>query len=293
VCNKSIANFKKSSVVIFLPTLVGADLSKRVGMGDLASPLPFMRQGKTGSEKLDKAVLASLGASYGMMQQIADGLGEMASGDFAKGAEKVLPLKVASNMIRTARYADEGLTNKNGEQDTEQDWRDHRATFEPEKSEEWKRWTRANGKPLEQAQFAAWLEENLKDIIPGEGLPTGGEMLALANDFEAKQDMRLKSSIRLQSGGVRLEFVEDEDKGTLAAMRLFEKFQIAVPVFRADEQRYPVTARLRYRPKDGKVTFWYELIRHDLVMEQAARNLVEFIRGKAGMPFFFGNPFAA
>jgi uncharacterized protein YfdQ (DUF2303 family) len=185
------------------------------------------------------------------------------------------------------------ILNDHGEQDTEQDWRDHRATFEPEKSEEWKRWTRANGKPLEQAQFAAWLEENLKDIIPGEGLPTGGEMLALANDFEAKQDMRLKSSIRLQSGGVRLEFVEDEDKGTLAAMRLFEKFQIAVPVFRADEQRYPVTARLRYRPKDGKVTFWYELIRHDLVMEQAARNLVEFIRGKAGMPFFFGNPFAA
>lgn len=128
-----------------LPTLVGADLSKRVGMGDLASPLPFMRQGKTGSEKLDKAMLASLGASYGMMQQIADGLGEMASGDFAKGAEKVLPLKVASNMIRTARYADEGLTNKNGE-----------LILAPEKFSSWDLALRAAGfQPTIEADYYA------------------------------------------------------------------------------------------------------------------------------------------
>lgn len=128
-----------------LPTLVGADLSKRVGMGDLASPLPFMRQGKTGSEKLDKAMLASLGASYGMMQQIADGLGEMASGDFAKGAEKVLPLKVASNLIRTARYADEGLTNKNGE-----------LVLAPEKFSSWDLALRAAGfQPTIEADYYA------------------------------------------------------------------------------------------------------------------------------------------
>lgn len=182
------------------------------------------------------------------------------------------------------------ILNDHGGQETEQNWRDHRASFTPEKSEEWKRWTEKHGTQFSQVGFATFLEDNLKDITAGEGFPTGGNMLQMAVDFEAKQDMRFKSATRLQSGGVRMEYVADEDKSTVAAMQVFEKFQIGVPVFRADTQRYPLTARLRYRVKEGVLVFWYELIRPDLLMEQASRELVEAIRASSGLPFFFGTP---
>lgn len=191
---------------------------------------------------------------------------------------------------KTGEMGFTAIINDHGEEETQQAWRDHRATFVPEKSEEWKRWTDKHGSQFSQVQFALFLEENLKDIISADGMPTGTQMLEMALGFEAKQDMRFKSAVRLQSGGVRLEYVEDEDKNTIASMQMFEKFQIAVPVFRADESRYPVTARLRYRVKEGALVFWFELIRADLVMEQASRALVETIRTKVGFPFFFGSP---
>lgn len=180
------------------------------------------------------------------------------------------------------------ILNDNGEEEQQPNWRDHTASFTPEKSEEWKRWTGLNGKELEQVGFAVFLEDNLKDISAGEGFPAGGDILQMALNFEANESMRFKSATRLQSGGVRMEYVSDEDKGTIEAMQVFERFQIGIPVFRDDTSRYPVTARLRYRVRDGKVKFWYELIRSDLVMEAAARAMVKEIRETAGMPFFFG-----
>jgi uncharacterized protein YfdQ (DUF2303 family) len=172
---------------------------------------------------------------------------------------------------------------------------DHKATHVPEKSVEWATWiSKAGfGNAMGQMEFAAFLEENLKDITAtDDGMPSGSAMLQMALDFEAKQDMRFKSAVRLQSGGVRMEYVADEDKNTVESMKVFERFQIAVPVLRDDTSRYPITARLRYRQRDGKLAFWYELIRADLVMEHSARALVENIRTRAGLPFFFGSPFA-
>lgn len=186
------------------------------------------------------------------------------------------------------------ILNDHGEEEEQQNWRDHQAIYIPEKSVEWQTWIDHDGPAcgMSQIQFALFLEDNLKDIAStADDLPTGGAMLQMAIDFEAKQDMRLKSAVRLQSGGVRMEYVEDEDKNTVAAMKVFERFQIGIPVLRDDTERYPITARLRYRHRDGKLTFWYELIRPDLIMERSAKALVSKIKDGAGVPFFFGFPF--
>lgn len=98
-----------------LPTLVNIDLSKRVGLGDLGSPLPFMRQGKTGSEQAGNFLAAAAGPAVGTIATMYDGLIELGKGEYAKAAEKIIPIKLAQNMVRTGRYAADGLTNKNGE----------------------------------------------------------------------------------------------------------------------------------------------------------------------------------
>ncbi|MGT2507887.1 DUF2303 family protein [Cupriavidus basilensis] len=185
-----------------------------------------------------------------------------------------------------------GIINDHGEDEARPQWRDHTARFSPEFSEEWRRWFGGNRKTVGQSEFAAFIEENLKDIVSpeGSGLPSGAHMLEMALSFEANQDMRFKSAIRLTNGGVQMSFTQDDDNQTLAKMQMFERFAIGIPVFWNGDP-YRIDARLRYRVREGKLTFWYELIRQDKTLEAATTSLIATIREKTGTPFFFGEPF--
>lgn len=168
-------------------------------------------------------------------------------------------------------------------------WRAHVATYTPEPSAEWKTWSAANTKPQEQLAFAEFIERNELDIATQEGYPTSLQMLQLATEFEANSDKRIKSVARLQGGGVRLEYIDDDHPETLAQMKLFERFQIGIPVFWAGPA-YRIDARLKYRHGGGKVAFWYDLIRPDRVHEAAARELIEHVRqGIGSVPLLMGS----
>lgn len=181
------------------------------------------------------------------------------------------------------------LVNDHGGPPDGQQWRDHTAGYTPVFSEEWRRWIGGNKAQYSQAEFAAFLEENLQDIASVEGMPTGSQLLEMAVSFEANQDKRFKSSIRLQSGGVQLNFVEDDDAQTLQQMKLFEKIAIGIPVF-WNGAAYRLDARLRYRVTQGTLKFWYELIRQDKVIEDATKTMIEKIKTETGVAFYFGAP---
>lgn len=183
-----------------------------------------------------------------------------------------------------------GILNDHGADEQAAAWRDHRATFKPEFSEEWSRWTGKHKQAFSQPDFAAFIEDNLKDIASVDGSPTGSQMLEMALTFEANQDMRFKSAIRLQSGGVQMAFTQDDDAQTIQKMQVFDRFSLGMQVFRNGDA-YRIDARLRYRVREGKLTFWFELIRQDKVLEAATQTLITRIREQSGMPFFFGNPF--
>lgn len=182
------------------------------------------------------------------------------------------------------------IINDHGEDEDKPAWRDHKAAFTPLFSEEWVRWVGKHKQAFTQAEFASFIEENLKDIASVDGQPTGAQMLEMALTFEANQDMRFKSAIRLQNGGVQMSFVQDDDAQTLQKMQVFDRFSIGVPVF-WNGDAYRIDARLRYRVRDGKLAFWFELIRQDKVLESATQTVITQIREKTGNPFFFGEPF--
>jgi uncharacterized protein YfdQ (DUF2303 family) len=170
--------------------------------------------------------------------------------------------------------------------------RDWTAHWEPAKSEEWKTWTGSDNKPMTQVEFAYFIERNLKDIATGEGLPTGTQMLQMATNMEITQDSKFKSQAKLQSGGVRLTYIDDSDEATEKAMEIFSKFAIGLQAFRGGDS-FRIEARLRYRLTQGKLAFWYELIRPDVTLEAASRKLVDQLREKiadTGVPLFFGQP---
>lgn len=185
-----------------------------------------------------------------------------------------------------------GIINDHGEDEAKPAWRDHQALYAPTFSAEWERWLQLNAKQMSQADFAAFIETNLRDIAsPADsGLPTGGQMLEMAIDFEANQEKKFKSAIRLQSGGITMNFTESDDQQTIQKMQMFDRFAIGIPVF-WNGDAYQIDARLRYRVREGKLAFWYELSRQDKTLQDATETLIKTIKDKTGSPFFYGQPF--
>lgn len=200
----------------------------------------------------------------------------------------------------TVIYADiDGESNKfnlvavlddHGYKASDAQWREHRCQFEPAQAVEWKRWVGKNKAVFSQAEFAIWLEDNLSDIATVPNMPTGADILQMALGFEANAEKRLRSKINLQNGGVRFEFIEDEDKDTRASMEVFQRFTLGLPVFEGSSSAYPLEARLKYREKEGKVTFWFELIRPDRVFKEAVDDELNRIKDATGFPVIAGKP---
>ncbi len=182
------------------------------------------------------------------------------------------------------------ILNDHGEDEDKPAWRDHTAKFLPEYSEEFQRWTGSDKKLMSQIEFAMFIEDNMSDITSHNGSASGVQMLDMALQFEANQDARFKSFIRLQSGGVEMAFIDKDDDATIQKMQMFDRFNIGIPVFWSGDA-YRIEVRLRYRVREGRLTFWYELLRHDKALEDATKTMIQTIKEKTGVPFFFGKPF--
>lgn len=171
--------------------------------------------------------------------------------------------------------------------DSEPGWRDFQAALIPESSHEWKTWNANNGKQMSQFEFALFIDNNSKDISSQEGYPTGIQMLQMATQFEATQDKQFRSAVRLQSGGANLEFIDTDDAATVEKMQAFDKFMLGLPAFWMG-QAYLLEAKLRYRVHGGKLSLWYDLIRPDLVINDAVATILANVQEKTGLPVLYG-----
>lgn len=94
----------------------GTDMSMRMGLGDIASPMPFFRgDGRTGQESLGRMIVSSGGASLSMLAGFLDAKMFMEDGQYAKGFEKAIPMKGIKDLIRAYRLSEDGVTTRSGE----------------------------------------------------------------------------------------------------------------------------------------------------------------------------------
>jgi hypothetical protein len=97
------------------PTLVGADLSGKVGAGNMLSIQPFSKADLSTPSGIAEYVGTLVGgASLGMTTRMIDGLGLMLSGDWYRGIEQTMP-KGVSDAMKAYRIANEGMTRRNGD----------------------------------------------------------------------------------------------------------------------------------------------------------------------------------
>lgn len=190
----------------------------------------------------------------------------------------------ASSEISFAAIINDHASGNHGQQ-----WRDYRALYIPDFSEEWKRWTSKNKEHQSQAEFATFIEDNLSDIAALDGFPSGKDLYEMALCFEANQDKTFKSKMRLQSGAIEFSLSENDDAQTIEKMRMFERIAIGIPVFWGGDA-YKIEARLKYRINQGVLKFWYDLIRPDQVIESATNTMIEKIKTETAVPLYFGKP---
>ena len=97
-----------------VPGALGVNLGGKLGMGNVFSILPFTDIDFTSRSGAEKMLVGIMGPSAGLGLKFADGLGQMASGEYYKGLESMLPSGVA-NVMKAGRFATEGITMRNGD----------------------------------------------------------------------------------------------------------------------------------------------------------------------------------
>jgi uncharacterized protein YfdQ (DUF2303 family) len=184
------------------------------------------------------------------------------------------------------------------------DWSQHRAVYAPQLSDEWKVWTGRDGTSMAQADFAAFVDDRIRDlIVPALDDPklktfadlvqgawaTPSDMVKLSRSLQVNVESVVKNAQTLNSGEVSIIFEEVHKDGAGAPLRVPNLFTIAIPVFYGGEL-YRIAARLRYRVNNAKISWSYQLVRPDLVFDDALNEIIDKASTDTSLPLFLGAP---
>lgn len=152
-------------------------------------------------------------------------------------------------------------------------WGSHKLTLELRHSEEWITWAGRNNKQMTQQEFSEFLEQNSMDISD----PNPASIVEIARDLQGTTEVEFGSGLRMQDGQVRFKYTE-QTKTTVGASQITvpESFTLSIPVF-IGASAGRIKALLRHRVKEGKLTFWFTMIRPEQYIRDAfteARNLI-------------------
>ena len=163
-------------------------------------------------------------------------------------------------------------------------WCEHTATFKARRSVEFTTWMNTNRKQMTQVDFARFLEENMPDIVE----PTSAELLQVALTFEAKKSVEFSSGVRLANGQIQFQY-DEVVRGTAQKGRFEvpEQFTIGVPIH-VNGPAYRIPVRLRWRLQEGKVVFWYEIVRPHRFIEDALKEIRERVANETAIPILAG-----
>jgi uncharacterized protein YfdQ (DUF2303 family) len=165
-------------------------------------------------------------------------------------------------------------------------WGQHKAEYCCPITIEWGRWKAGDRKRMSQAEFAEFIEENIKDITSPADLPqapNSADMLEISRTLEAKKNISFRQGTRLDNGQVQLTYNEEIDgrAGEAGRLSIPEQFFIAVKPFLGGDA-FCVPARFRYRIVEGRLQMWFELVRPDKVLEEAYNAVRQKIQSAIG-----------
>lgn len=153
----------------------------------------------------------------------------------------------------------------------------HIAKFEAVETPEWKVWKSANRQPMNQVQFATFLEDNQSLFVE----PTGADLLELVRTLHGHRNARFNTALRLDNGSYSVSYDEDVVvKGTNTAksgeMELPPMIQAGLAVFQGADP-YKVSARLKSRCEDRRLVLFFETVSMHAIVRESIMLLVKQI----------------
>ncbi len=181
---------------------------------------------------------------------------------------------------------------------------DHQGVYRFPLSDEWKRWTEQNAKPMSQLEFAEFIENNIADVADpanaggtanalsksiGCVFASPSKLLELSIGLSVRVDSTFKEAQKLSTGEATMQFISTHLDESGAVLKIPSAFLIQIPVFR-NEAPYQLVARLRYRARDGRVSWFYELYRTDQTFDHAFKEAAATAAAGTELPLFIGSP---
>lgn len=165
-------------------------------------------------------------------------------------------------------------------------WGAHRVMLELRHSEEWKTWLAGNNKKMSQQEFAEFLEQNAMDISH----PQPAAILDVARDLQGTTEVEFGAGVRTSNGQVRFKYTETV-RATVGGEKVEvpESFTIAIPVFIGANITL-IQALLRFRLNQGKLTFFYTLVRPEQRVREAFADARTMIAADLGAEIINGIP---
>ncbi|NMG39850.1 DUF2303 family protein [Chelativorans sp. ZYF759] len=182
------------------------------------------------------------------------------------------------------------------------DFCQHRIRYDFPLSEEWQAWIGQNGQAMSQQDFAWFLEDRVAEL----SAPTDVEKTQLEHQFQTTVatpaqvvelsrglTVAVASSVKahttLQTGEGSIQFDETHNDGAGQKLKVPGIFILDIaPFFMGDKIRVPV--RLRYRVREGKVMWFYQIYRPDLAITEHVRHTLFDARENTGLPTYEGKP---
>lgn len=173
------------------------------------------------------------------------------------------------------------------------EWRDHFLLYwKGQHTISARDWLDKDEKPFSQDDFALFLDKHINDIASPKdatdvrlaGCPTQADLYNFVTTLEDSKGQKFSRKVNVQNGDVSVSLERESDDGTKQRLKLFERFAINIQLFEGFPI-YQVTAKLRFRVKDGQVVFFYDIEGLEELFNLNRDWAVEKIKGY-GFPVF-------
>lgn len=161
-------------------------------------------------------------------------------------------------------------------------WCTHKAVYAFPHTKEWTDWTGANCRKMNQADMGLFIEDHMEQITD----PPASELLNTVLKMKEIRQVTFGQAQNLQNGMVEFNYLEKEGEGAAGSFRLPQTIKLGMAPFR-DGEPYAMTARMRYRcSKDDGLLLWFELVRLDLVLEAAVKDVRGMVAEQTALPVY-------
>lgn len=182
------------------------------------------------------------------------------------------------------------------------DNKDHTVHYGFPLSEELKTWLAKNKQPFNSKEFAEFLEDNIADLVVADparfvtnfgditpSFTTPSMIMQLSRGIDIRVDEKVTQAYRVSDGSFNLQYTSDNKDSTGQPLRLPEWFALGIPVFQNGES-YQIPLRLRFRVKEGQVSWFFEMYRKNDVFNAAFNKDCSVAQVKTEIPMFNGVP---